>query len=94
MQERARPAEGAAPSDPPRPRPNSRRAQATEKRKRTGIRQFLKEVRLELKKVDWPSRGGADLLHDRRARATVMLTSLVAAGLDYAFSKAIIGLFS
>ena len=34
----------------------ARRAQAAEKGKRTGARQFLKEVRQELKKVDWPSR--------------------------------------
>ena len=31
-------------------------AQVQEKRKRTGIRQFLKDVRQELRKVDWPNR--------------------------------------
>jgi preprotein translocase subunit SecE len=34
----------------------TRRANAPEKRKRTGARQFLREVRQELKKVDWPTR--------------------------------------
>src|SRR5262249_20127119 len=38
------------------PAATARRAQTQEKRKRTGIRQFLKEVRQELKMVDWPNR--------------------------------------
>jgi preprotein translocase subunit SecE len=38
------------------PAATTRRAQQVEKRKRTGARQFLKEVRLELRKVDWPTR--------------------------------------
>ncbi len=33
-----------------------RSAAPTEKKKRAGTRQFLKEVRQELRKVDWPSR--------------------------------------
>ena len=32
--------------------------QVHEERKRTGIRQFLKDVRQELLKVDWPTRRG------------------------------------
>ena len=38
------------------PPTTTRRAAQQEKRKRTGARQFLREVRLELKKVDWPTR--------------------------------------
>ena len=34
----------------------TRRAAVPERRKRTGVRQFLKEVRVELSKVDWPTR--------------------------------------
>jgi len=36
------------------PPATTRRAAQQEKRKRAGVRQFLREVRLELKKVDWP----------------------------------------
>jgi preprotein translocase subunit SecE len=71
----------------------SRRAQATEKRKRTGIRQFLKEVRLELKKVDWPSR--AELIsYTIVVLCTLIVTTAYVAGLDYVFSKAILDLLS
>ena len=38
------------------PPATTRRAAQQEKRKRAGVRQFLREVRLELKKVDWPTR--------------------------------------
>ena len=34
----------------------TRRQAVQERRKRTGVRQFLKEVRQELAKVDWPTR--------------------------------------
>ena len=41
---------------PTTPAASTRRAATQEKRKRTGARQFLKEVRQELTKVDWPTR--------------------------------------
>ena len=71
----------------------SRRAQTTEKRKRTGVRQFLKEVRLELKKVDWPSRREL-ISYTVVVLATLIVTTLYVAGLDYVFSKAILDLLS
>jgi preprotein translocase subunit SecE len=71
----------------------SRRAQATEKRKRTGVRQFLKEVRLELKKVDWPSRREL-ISYTVVVLATLIVTTMYVAGLDYVFSKAILDLLS
>ena len=71
----------------------ARRAQATEKRKRTSVRQFLKEVRLELKKVDWPSRREL-VSYTVVVLATLIVTTLYVAGLDYAFSKTILDLLS
>ena len=71
----------------------ARRAQTTEKRKRTGVRQFLKEVRLELKKVDWPSRREL-ISYTVVVLATLIVTTLYVAGLDYVFSKAILYLLS
>ena len=41
---------------PAAPSAATRRTAVQERRKRTGVRQFLKEVRLELKQVDWPTR--------------------------------------
>jgi preprotein translocase subunit SecE len=73
------------------PPATARRAQQQEKRKRTGARQFLREVRLELKKVDWPSR------RELISYTTVVLVTLVVLtsyvfGLDYAFTKTIVKL--
>jgi preprotein translocase subunit SecE len=53
-QERAQKRAGAG--RPATPAASTRRAATQEKRKRTGARQFLKEVRQELTKVDWPTR--------------------------------------
>ena len=41
---------------PSTPSAATKRAAAQEKRKRTGARQFLREVRQELSKVAWPTR--------------------------------------
>jgi preprotein translocase subunit SecE len=71
----------------------ARRAQTTEKRKRTGIRQFLREVRLELKKVDWPSRREL-ISYTVVVLATLIVTTAYVAGLDFVFSKAILDLLS
>lgn len=70
----------------------TRRVAAQEKRKRTPARQFLKEVRQELKKVNWPTR--QELL----AYTLVVLVSVVVLttfvfGLDYVFSKAVLRIF-
>ena len=71
----------------------ARRAQAAEKRKRAGIRQFLREVRLELKKVDWPSRREL-ISYTVVVLATLIVTTAYVAGLDFVFSKAILDLLS
>jgi preprotein translocase subunit SecE len=71
----------------------ARRAQASEKRKRAGVRQFLREVRLELKKVDWPSRREL-VSYTVVVLATLIVTTAYVAGLDFVFSKAILDLMS
>ena len=63
-----------------------------ERRKRVPARQFLKEVRQELNKVNWPTR------HELMAYtivvlvAVVVLTSLVF-GLDLVFAKGVFRVF-
>jgi preprotein translocase subunit SecE len=69
----------------------TRRASTQEKRKRTSVRQFLREVRLELKKVDWPNR------RELISYTTVVLVTLIVMttfvfGLDYFFTKTIVKL--
>jgi preprotein translocase subunit SecE len=71
----------------------ARRAQVAEKRKRTGVRQFLKEVRQELKKVDWPNRREL-VSYTIVVLATLVVTTLYVSGLDFVFSKAILDLLS
>ena len=75
------------------PAATTRRAQAQEKRKRTGARQFLKEVRQELKKVDWPNRREL-ISYTIVVLATIVVTTAFVFVLDYFFSKAIFKLFS
>jgi preprotein translocase subunit SecE len=72
---------------------SARRAQQQEKRKRTPARQFLKEVRQELKKVNWPTRQELVAYTIVVLVSVVVLTTLVF-GLDYAFSRAILNLFT
>ena len=57
-------------------------------KKRAGTRQFLKEVRQELKKVDWPSRRELVSYTVVVLVTVVVMTSLVF-GLDFVFSKLI-----
>ena len=75
------------------PAATTRRAQAQEKRKRTGARQFLKEVRQELKKVDWPNRREL-ISYTIVVLATIVVTTTFVFVLDFFFSKAIFKLFS
>lgn len=93
MQERAERQQKRGGGDRPAPSSTARRAQATEKRKRTGIRQFLREVRLELKKVDWPTRREL-ISYTIVVLCTLIVTTAYVAGLDYVFSKAILDLLS
>ena len=63
-----------------------------ERKKRTPPRQFLKEVRQELKKVNWPTRTELMAYFVVVLVSVVVLTSFVF-GLDYLFSKAVLKVF-
>jgi preprotein translocase subunit SecE len=69
-----------------------RRAVTTERRKATPPKVFLKEVRQELKKVNWPTRGEMVAYTVVVLVAVVVLTALVFV-LDLSFSKAVLRLF-
>jgi preprotein translocase subunit SecE len=70
----------------------TRSAASREKQKRTPPKQFLKEVRQELKKVNWPTR------QELIAYTVVVLVSVTVLttyvfGLDFVFSKVVLNLF-
>jgi preprotein translocase subunit SecE len=69
----------------------TRRAAQQEKRKRAGVRQFLREVRLELKKVDWPTRKELITYTIVVLVTITVLTSFVFA-IDWVFAKLIFNL--
>jgi preprotein translocase subunit SecE len=69
-----------------------RRAVTQAPRKRTTLREFLKEVRLELRKVNWPTRHEVVAYTIVVLVTVVVLTSYVFA-LDLGFSKAVIKIF-
>jgi len=62
-------------------------------RKRTGARQFLKEVSLELKKVDWPTRRELGAYTAVVLVSVTVLTSFVF-GLDFVFTQGVFKLFA
>ncbi|HEU4528221.1 MAG TPA: preprotein translocase subunit SecE [Actinomycetota bacterium] len=70
----------------------SRRAPA-EQHKRTGIRQFLKEVRQELKKVLWPTRREL-VTYTIVVLVTVVVLTTYVFGLDVVFSKFVLDVFA
>jgi preprotein translocase subunit SecE len=74
---------------------SARRASGTtggrEGRKRVGARQFLKEVRQELNKVDWPTRKELGTYTVVVLATVIVLTAFVFA-LDLGFSKAIVNI--
>ncbi|MGH2528669.1 MAG: preprotein translocase subunit SecE [Actinomycetota bacterium] len=70
----------------------NRRAASQEKRKRTSPRQFLKEVRQELKKVNWPTRQELFAYTVVVLVSVTVLTSFVF-GLDFLFSKLVLKVF-
>jgi preprotein translocase subunit SecE len=66
----------------------ARRASAPEKRKRTGVRQFLREVRQELRKVDWPNRKEL-VTYTVVVLVTVTVLTAYVFGLDQVFERVI-----
>jgi preprotein translocase subunit SecE len=81
MMERDKKREGAA-----------RRAAVPERKKRVGPRQFLREVRQELKKVAWPSRRELVSYTLVVLVSVILLTSFVF-GLDFIISKGVLTVF-
>ncbi len=71
----------------------ARRSQLAQKRERTGVRQFLKEVRQELKKVVWPTRQELVTYTVVVLVTVIVLTSFVF-GLDVVFSKLVLDVFT
>jgi preprotein translocase subunit SecE len=69
-----------------------RRTVMAERKQRTPIRVFLKEVRAELKKVNWPTRQEMIAYTVVVLVAVVVLTSMVFA-MDLGFSKAVLKVF-
>lgn len=63
------------------------------KEERTGFRQFVKEVRQELRKVAWPTRQETINYSIIVLVALVIMTSFIAA-IDWVFSNAILRLFN
>jgi len=72
--------------------PTPRRPAVQERKKRVPPRQFLKEVRKELKQVHWPTRQELMAYFVVVLVSVVVLTSFVF-GLDYLFSKAVLHVF-
>lgn len=62
------------------------------KRERTSPRQFLREVRSELRKVAWPSRREL-LSYSVVVLVTVTLLTLYITGLDFGFGRLILEVF-
>jgi preprotein translocase subunit SecE len=69
-----------------------RRTVTAERKQRTPMRVFLKEVRAELKKVNWPTRQEMIAYTVVVLVAVVVLTSMVF-GMDLAFSKGVLKVF-
>lgn len=74
------------------PTPPRRQAVEQRKRERTGFRQFLREVRQELKKVNWPDRRQMVIYTTVVLVTVVVLTSFVFA-LDFVIGKGIFSVF-
>ena len=58
-----------------------------ERRKRTGARQFLKEVRQELSKVDWPATRRELVSYSIVVLVTVTVLTAFVFGLDSLFTR-------
>jgi preprotein translocase subunit SecE len=60
-----------------------------DKRKRTKPRQFIREVRAELKRVAWPTRQEV-IAYTVVVLVTVSFFMLIISGLDFLFTKAVV----
>jgi preprotein translocase subunit SecE len=71
----------------------ARRAQLQQKKERTGARQFLKEVRQELRKVIWPTKQEL-MTYTVVVLVTVIVMTSYVFGLDVVFSKFVLNVFT
>ena len=71
----------------------ARRAQLQQKKERTGARQFLKEVRQELRKVIWPTKQEL-VTYTIVVLVTVVVMTSYVFGLDVVFSKFVLNVFT
>lgn len=72
--------------------PRRRQAVEQKKRERTGFRQFLREVRQELNKVNWPDRRQM-LTYTTVVLVTVIVLTSFVFGLDFVIGKGIFTVF-
>ena len=72
---------------------SSARRPPPEQRKKTGVRQFLKEVRQELRKVLWPTRREL-VTYTIVVLVTVVVLTAYVFGLDVVFSKFVLDVFA
>ncbi|MGH2636534.1 MAG: preprotein translocase subunit SecE [Actinomycetota bacterium] len=71
----------------------ARRTQLQQRKERTGARQFLKEVRQELKKVIWPTRKEL-VTYTIVVLTTVIVLTAFVFGLDVVFSRFVLDVFT
>ncbi len=74
------------------PRPQVRPAANPQKKERTKPMQFLREVVAELKKVAWPTRKEVVAYSTVVVVAVTVVAALIF-GMDFVFTKAVLGLF-
>ena len=79
--------ETTAPAERRRPAP------APPHRERTTAKEFVREVRAELKKVAWPTRAEVVTSTIVVLMAVIVMTLLIF-GLDYVFARGVLNLFS
>jgi preprotein translocase subunit SecE len=79
--------EGAAPAERRRPAP------PPPHRERAAPKQFMREVRAELRKVAWPTRGEVINSTIIVLVAVIVMTTLIF-GMDFAFAKFVFFLFN
>ena len=89
MQRQGQTGPDGAPAPVQKGQPPQRRATPA---KRTAPMQFVREVRVELRKVAWPTRGEVVNYSTVVLVTLILLIGLILA-LDYAFSKSVLFLF-
>jgi preprotein translocase subunit SecE len=77
----------------PAPAERRRPAPPPPHRERTTAKEFVREVRAELKKVAWPTKAEVITSTIVVLMAVILMTLLIF-GLDYVFAKGVLNLFS